>query len=462
MQIFTRTRLVTSSLLLLGILLLPAQSPPGQPEFLRGFWSDPQFVERFLGSYGFAGSEEPTITAQERDLLRRLVELIPEDLAAAAALLERSLRPDSSAALDFTLGNLYFQLDRYDAAQQSYEVAVGKFPGFLRAHKNLGMVLVQQEELEAALAALTRALQMGGADAATYGLVGYCHLQLERPVSAEPAYRQALLFEAANSNWKLGLARCLQLQDRQREAAALLGELAEQSPERADILLFQANAFIALKETDRAARNLELVRRMNAATPEALLTLGDIYLNEELVDLAVGAFLQALTEAPERAVSRVLRAAEGLAQRERAAEAKELLGALAGVEHELSAADHLRRQRIQARLALAQNDPVEATAILEQLLSESPLDGEALLLLARAQTQMGDPERAELTLQRAAEQRDFTAAAYRQQGELHVGKRRFSQALDLLRQAQALEPRPYVAAYIEQVERLARMQADNP
>jgi len=449
---------LTTFLALAGALT--AQPALREPNLLRGFWESPQFVERFLGSYGFQGGQEPSITAQERDLLRRLVEIIPQNLPEAANLLERSIRPDSSAALDFTLGNIYFQLDRLADARRAYEAAVQKFPGFVRAHKNLGMVHIQQESLEPAVAAFTRALELGGGDGSTYGLIGYAHLQLDRPVSAEAAYRQALLFEAAQTNWRQGLARSLQIQERHREAAALLAELIAQEPTRPEHLLFQANAFIALDDQIRAAQNLEIVRRMGAIPPEALLTLGDIYLNQDLIDIALGAYQQSLRDAPRQAASRALRAAEVLAQRERQREALELVTAVEQVEEGLDQADRIRRQRIQARLSLAEDDPAQAVALLEDLLLHAPMDGEALLLLARAQTAMGQPERAELSLQRAADVRGFTAAALRQHGELLARQRRFSEALDHLRQAQALEPRGYVADYIEQVERLARIQAE--
>lgn len=437
--------------------MLRAQAKAWEADFLADFWRSEQVAAAFAASYGFQGEREPSVSAEERNLLRRLAGLIPQSPADAARLLERSIRPDSSAALDFTLGNLQFQLDRLDQARQNYENALAKFPGFLRAHKNLAMVRVQQESYEPALKSLTRVLEMGGADGVAYGLIGYAHLQLDRPLSAEPAYRQALLFDAENLNWKLGLARCLQLQERQREAAALFGELISRQPERPEHWLFQANAFMALDETRRAAQNIELVRRMNAASPEALLMLGDIYLNDDLVDLAVDVYEQALAEAPERAAPRALRAAEALGQRDRPVEARRLLAAVQEIEVELSPRDSLRRQRLHARLALAEGNHSEAVTVLEEALTDFPLDGSSLLLLGRAHAMTGETERAELAFQRAAEVPGFRAASLRQHGELLVTERRFDEALDHLRQAQTLEPRRHVERYIEQVERLARL-----
>jgi tetratricopeptide (TPR) repeat protein len=442
-------------------LALLAQGPlPRDRAALRGVWTSPEFVQQFLGSYGFHGSQEPSITAAERDVLRRLVELIPQNLTQAADLLERSIRPDSSAALDFTLGNIYFQLDRLDAAERSYEAALRKFPNFLRAHKNLGMVRVRQDSLEPALASLVRALALGGADGITYGLIGYIHLQLDSPLSAESAYRQALLFESGNLEWKLGLARALQLQNRARETVALFAELIDLRPERPENWLYQANAFLAIGEPLRAAQNLEIVHRMGAATADSRLMLGDIYLNENLLDLAVTAYQTALTAAPGRAASRSLRAAEALAERGRANESRALLAALEAHEGQLEPADRTRRRRIEARLLLAENQASDAMGLLDQLLIDSPLDGEALLLLARAQATQGEPERAELTLERAADLPQFAAAAYRQLGELLVAQQQFDRALNLLRQAQAMDPRPYVGQYIEQVERMSRIRSE--
>jgi hypothetical protein len=57
-------------------------------------------------------------------------------------MLEKSMNPDGSAALDFILANLDYQNGQLDEAVDYYGRALGKFPDFRRAHKNLGLLHV--------------------------------------------------------------------------------------------------------------------------------------------------------------------------------------------------------------------------------------------------------------------------------------------------------------------------------
>ena len=51
-------------------------------------------------------------------------------------MLESSITEESSGALDYTLANLHFQAANTES-DYPYNAALGKFPGFARAHKIL-------------------------------------------------------------------------------------------------------------------------------------------------------------------------------------------------------------------------------------------------------------------------------------------------------------------------------------
>ena len=72
------------------------------------------------------------------------------NLEEAIVYLEEKIEDDSSAALDFALGTMYYQSNRLTRSAQAYSQAIEKFPSFLRAHKNLGLVNVSLENLEPA------------------------------------------------------------------------------------------------------------------------------------------------------------------------------------------------------------------------------------------------------------------------------------------------------------------------
>jgi len=174
--------------LALGIALVAsglaaAGDAPGTPPGLD-LWSDPTFQKQFLGSYGVQSEIEPKVTEIERGQLEKLVPLLQSEPQAAVPELEKIRTPESSAVLDFTLGNVYFQLDRLDEATDAYRAAVAKFPSFRRAHRNLGLIHVRAGRFPEAIESRTRVLQLGGEDALTYGLLGYASSSTEQYLSA--------------------------------------------------------------------------------------------------------------------------------------------------------------------------------------------------------------------------------------------------------------------------------------
>ena len=424
---------------------------------VEDFWRDAAFLESFIGSYGFATDIEPRVTRQEQDVLREVGELMPDDPDAAARRLRQAVNADSSAALDFVLANLYFQRDQLDQAAQRYGIALEKFPNFMRAHKNLGMVRLRQGDYTGGARAITRAIELGGGDGVAFGLLGLSRLQQDRPHAAEGAYRQAVMLDPDNTPWRLGLAQALLSQERYRESAALLKELIEDHPERAEYRLHLANAFLGLNEPRRAAVQYEFVRRLGQATGDSLATLGDLYLNDALPSLALEAHLDALKQDRPPTPSRSLRAARGLADREAWDEADRLLrGIEMRWEDSWDEAAELDLLRVRARLLMRAGETDEGVAALHRIVGRDPLDGASLILLARHYGRSGDPERAELLFERAARTPGQEAEALLRHAEFLVQRNRLEPAAELLRLAQQIDPRDHTARYLERVEAALR------
>ncbi|MFM9170364.1 MAG: hypothetical protein ACKOTD_09675, partial [Phycisphaerales bacterium] len=66
---------------------------------------------------------------------------------------------------------------------------------------------MRKNMLEDAIAAFNRMIELGGADAYSYGLLGFCHSSRQDYQPAEAAYRSALLLQPENVEWRLGLTR---------------------------------------------------------------------------------------------------------------------------------------------------------------------------------------------------------------------------------------------------------------
>jgi tetratricopeptide (TPR) repeat protein len=440
-----------------GIAASP-ERPEAEPEPAGlTLWDDPAFRKQVIGSYGIHSELEPGMDPDEQERLEKILPLLASDPDAALRELTKAVKPESSALLDFNLGTLHFQQEHLDEAAAHYENALAKFPSFLRAHKNLGLIRVRQGRFEEAIAPLSRVIQLGGGDGTTYGLLGYSYASTGQYVSAESAYRNALLLQADLLDWKLGLTQAVYRQQKYEETIALCNELIVRYPDRADFWLLQANAFIGLERPAAAAQNFELLDRMGKATPLNLYTLGDIYVNQGLWDLAARAYRRATELNPEQGVHASLQRVEHLAQRGALEQAAALLDRFEELWSGRLAEDERKRLlKLRARVAVAGGSGGDAVGVLEEIVALDPLDGDALLMLGQHYARLDEPERAIFYYERAESLDDFEADARVRHAQVLVGLSRFGEAVPLLRRAQELKHSDDVARYLEQVERAAR------
>jgi len=421
-------------------------------------WRDPEFQRQFTQSYIAETEIEPRITESERDQMQKVLDLMKDEkVDRAVALLGRHRGPAASAVFDFTLAGIHFQREEFAEAQADYRIAVEKHPRFRRAWRNLGLVCIRRGDFESALPALARVVELGGGDAITYGLLGLSYARTEDHLAAETAFRMANLLDPDTLDWKLGLARSFFLQQRFADAVALCGQLITEQPDRADLWLLQANAFIGLNQPLRAAENYELVDRLGRSTPGSLTMLGDIYINEELFDLGVASYLRALEMSDQGDPARALRAAKVLTARGALAETRRLVEGIERLAGDALASDQRKDLlKLRARIAVAEGAGDEEARVLREIVELDPLDGEALILLGQHAARTGDIETAAFYYERAAALEKFEADANVRHAQLLVGVGRYDDALPMLRRAQALNPRDNIQQYLDQVERVAR------
>lgn len=423
---------------------------------LAAVWNDPEFTRRMLGSYGFLSEAEPRLNAEEQKVYRdKIVPLLREDPKQAVAELQKLIKPEASAIFDFTLGNLLFQTDDLTNAVTHFEAALAKFPDFRRAQKNLGLVYLRAGNYEAAVKPLSRTVSLGGADSKTFGLLGFAQMNLQRYASAEAAYRQALLFEPENLDFRLGLVKCQIAQANYDAALVLLDELIRQFPEKDNLWALQANVFIQKDQPAKATVNFEMLRRLGKATPAQLFTLGDLYLAQEIRDLALNAYLEGVEKDAGANPAKALRAAELLVARGALPEAKQIFARLKAATTPLAGNDELRLLKLEAKAALAAGEGEQAATVLEKISERNPLDGEALLLAGDHYARTGQKEKAQLRYETAAKLEGFEADALLKQAQLKVQGQKYAEAVELLRKAQKSKARDNVQRYLERVEQLA-------
>ena len=466
---------------IIASLLLISRSG-AQPD--KEFWNDPQFVREFIGSFGVRSDIEPHMTENEQLLYRELAAIISTNQTMAIDRIRTVLaeggttvqpppfptpegeKPsrrqklpepvditiENQASFWFVLGNLQILEGKTDEAIASYGRAIASFPDFLRAHKNLGVLMVQNQRFDDALKPLLKAIELGGSDGDLYGLLGACYLSSGRNRSAELAYNQAMLLAPGKKDWQLGAARALLYQARYLEASSLFGELISQDATEPRYWLFQANCFVGLNEPLKAAFNYEVVRELGAADAATLSALGDIYLSRNLKDVATDTYLDALAIDPATNRDRAIRSAEILAGRRAVDQSEKLISAIreqAGSS--LDENEKVRLLRLQSKLALARGEDAEAARIMETLLDNNPLDGEIMLLLAAHYGKSGEVERAETMFERASRIPEFEVDAHVKHAQLLVRLKVYDRAIEHLRRALAIEPKDTVQRYLDGV-----------
>lgn len=435
-----------------------AQEPPAPRAADLSLWRDASFQKRLQESYLAESDVEPRLDPDDRDQLQSVYELLgKEQVEAAVAALQQLRSGSKNAVFDFTLGNLHYQHDRTAEAMACFEAAIEKFPRFRRAHKNLGMLYTRANEPRKAAAALTRVIELGGGDAATYGLLGFAHGSLDDPLAAESAYRMANLLDPGTMDWKMGLARSFLKQKRYADLAALCSALLAKDPGRGDLWLLQANAYLGLEQVKLAAENFEMADRLGQASADSLYLLGDIHVNGGEAELAVDAYLRALAKAKEGPADRAIRGVKALVARNAHGPARQLLEQ---VQQQRGAALTQTEQKellkIRARLAVAAGAGEEEAKVLAEVVALDPLDGEALLLLGQYHARTGHPEQAVFLYERAASLEKFEADAKVRHAQLLVQQGKYGEAVPLLKRAQQVQPREHLQQYLEQVERLAQ------
>ena len=409
-----------------------------------------------MGDYGFRSEVEPRISKSESFILREVIAKSENNLEEAIVYLEEKIENDSSAALDFALGTMYYQSNRMSRSAQAYGRAIEKFPSFLRAHKNLGLVNVSLENLEPATKHLAKAISLGENDGSTFIALGYCHLSLDRLVSAENAYRMGLLLFPGSKDGLNGLINCLDQAGRYVEVLNLLDELLESDPQNSRYLQVRASALGSLGKEKEAAVTLDLLRRMGALRTQELVILGDLYHNLNLYDLSLDAYKEALTRTNKLSLSQYIRIAQTLIQR---SSYQEGFAYLEKIEKEFGESRSKEERKLinllKAEVLQSTGKNQQATELLREVVNQHPLEGRALIQLGQLAWKSGDHEYAIIQFQRAAKIDEFENPALIEHARLLVYLRKYQLAANLLERALVIKQEKRVEKYLNAINNLA-------
>lgn len=450
---------------LFAILLLAALHARGAETLpIDPLWRSETFRKSITASYGIDSRIEPRITEDEAFYLDESAKaMAAKDRAKAIAVLRDSSLLENSPAMLFTLASLEFEAEQAPESAKHFEAALAQFPNFRDAHRNYAVVLVQADKLEQARTHLVRALELGAHDGLTAGLLAYCHARDGHHQAALDAYRLALLTQPGERQWLLGQAQALLALKQPRPAADLLRTLLDKAPGDLPLWLLQADTFVELDEDLPAAACLEIVHRAGGLQPDAIASLGHLYLQNGLPDLALARYEAAFRKEPFLSPSRALEIVELFLSRSDWTRARTVAGWIESSKVYLQAfapdrADKTlpsRLVRARALIELETGDRAAGAKRVEDWLRQEPLDGPALLLLARFREEANQRVEAGMLLEQAARLPETAAAAHLAHGRLLVAAGDYESALDHLEKSHELSPDAGLARYLEAVRELA-------
>ncbi len=241
-----------------------------------------------------------------------------DDLPAAQiALLEATRRDPTLTAAFFTLGRVYFDQGKFDNAVASYRQAAALQPGdasnhlalahayerlqewddaaaaYLAAlaqqedastHLYLGLVRVQQGQLDAAATEIKRALALDPADALAHASLGDVYLLQGQPDMAADAYRQAIRADD-QSLYHQQLATALARQGKTAEAITAYQEAVARDSRNVAAYTGLGDLLGQVNRLDEAAAAYRQALALAANAPATLAALAHVeYKRCELTD----------------------------------------------------------------------------------------------------------------------------------------------------------------------------------
>lgn len=411
-------------------------------------------------SNAFLKEREPEMTGEEYALYEKVSGMLSTNVDLALKLLESMMTEAEkpSPAFEFLLGNIYYAGNQYDRSEQHYRNAVARYPNFLRAWNNLGILYYSQNRFDPAVDCFSKSVALGDRDPTTFGMLGYCLEKENNVVPSEMAYMQALSGDPKNPDWKEGLLRVYVNGKQYARAESLVTKLIKDQPSEPRFWMAYAGILIAENRKLEAVALLDTAARAGVADADQRLLMGDLFADLGLPKRAVDAYQSALPAAREQGEEKILHYARALLSAEKPAQAEEVLNSL---KSNLTPKNRLAYLQVHADLAIAQQRWNEARADAEALLNLSPLDGPALLTLGRCYAAQHDVARAALAFESAFRIPETTYRASLELAAIEMKNRHYEKSIEYLEKALSLQKTDTVEDALSRVRAL-RAHEPNP
>jgi tetratricopeptide (TPR) repeat protein len=404
-------------------------------------------------SNSFLKEREPEMTSEEYALHEKIVNLLASNPEFAIRLLEAMVneKEKPSPAFEFILGNAYYRADQLEKAEAGFRSAVTRYPTFLRAWNNLGVLYYTSERYADAIPCFSKAVVLGDKDPTTFGLLGFCLEKTGNVVSAEMSYMQALAGDPSSIDWKEGLLR-IYIEGRQYgRAESLVRSLIKDRPSETRYWLAYGNVLLSSGQKLKAISMLELASHAKLAGPDEMLLLGDLYAEQHLIPEAIASYRRVFDSQRQMGERKLLQFAQVLVGAGQIPQARSVMTALG---EKPSAELQLIVAQTRADILLAENQWKEARLEVEKLLALAPMNGRALLTLGKSYLGEDDLGRASLAFEAAYQ---IPATAYPASLELaniEIKNRHYAKSAEYLEKALSIEKTDAVADLLAKVKLL--------
>jgi tetratricopeptide (TPR) repeat protein len=405
-------------------------------------------------SAGFLKNREPEMTNAEYALYEKVVAMLQVQPDFAMQLLDSMMagKEQPSPAFEFVLGNAHYSAGRFADSEAHYRKAIERYPDYLRAWANLGVLSYSQGRYGEAAQQLGRAVELGDGSADTLGLLAYAQQRTGCLAAAEMAYLRAVSTAPSNTDWIDGLCGLYIEGGQFKRAESLAWQLVQLKPRDTRYWLQYAGTILMQDRRADALVALESARSLHVANTELLLQLGDLYAHENYVDEAAAVYAEAMKESPDVGAARLINFARILGQQ---GQPDRALAVLAGTGDGLPA--KLRCDFLEAKADLLSDRQkwADARGCLEALLAIEPMRGPALLALGKVHQAQGDSSGAQQAYSAAAQLPESSYLAHIQLAEMELRARHYQPCIDHLEQSLEREKSPAIQEYLGKIKLLA-------
>jgi len=415
----------------------------------------PEFVlPQFTGPYQ---EREASIAPEEYERAEKLRSLLAEGRRAEViAELEKSYSIELSPAMLSLQAQVYFSLEMYDKAEDTYLTVLRRMPQLIRAHSDLGQLYLVREQPAKAREYFAKAVALGSHEASVYGQLGYLNLTLNGPFSAISSYQQAAAIEPDNVQWQQGLLAALTQAHMYEAADALLEGLIAKQPAKVELWLNKAALAMNKEDYRGAVIGLEMAIMLGDKDPRNLKSAAQLHLQLGSFDRALQLLDQSLV-GNDLPMASIREYYYWLSQLGLWAKAETMLDMAAKNIQRLKRDEQSQYYLLAAQLKAHQIQVAEAGRLFRQALELDPTNSEALLAFAGFAVKQKNYTDAELLYVRAEAIPNAEKRAQLGRAQLYIDMQDYKAALNQLRAVYQKNPDAFeVKDNIEIIENIIR------